>query len=687
MAKRRGAASGKPTGAGSAGKRKERRASKFGGGSSTPKVKDAGVKKKKSSSVQGKSSGQYQRAGKTDVVEKTGGKTEEKAESKPVKRKSDNEQDKTSQLSKHHKPNSDLIQSLSAEWEKLRPEKVAEGDRKKGLSQLANKVKGKVVDLGSNHKTSRVIQAIIKNGTAAEKAAIFKEITNTESMVLLAKSAYGNFIVRSLLEKSPKKELPRILACLRGRVVPLARHPCGTAVLEAAYSVANSAQRSALIAEFYGPEFALKAQAAIVAGGPSLRLRDALADPGLGGRRAVIGHASRVLAGVWEKGMVASAYIHRVLNEYFQEAPASMVQEAVEALAGDAVLVRMMHTLDGARAVNTLMAAASAKQRKKVLKSLKDLVLKIALDQSGRLVILGLMDVVDDTVLMKKIVISELCSDLYGLASDKHARVCLLHLLNPRCPRYLPPALVETLPPLDQLQVADSSTAGESQKDKEEKSKAEKGKQGKKGEKSKGDEDDGDGVEEEGASGGGPKKPLTVKRRELLSGKDGLGKKLVDMCFEHSAEMLCDHVKADVLAEVMSGGVECEMAEAVGCEEMQRLYEAVAEAATVRVPKTKECEGEEEEEEKEGTSILTDYTGSRVLRRLALLPAPKSPEGVACFASVLWAKVFKGNCSKWLNTHAEKVLAAILESEDEKTAKAIRVEITKLLKPVSIVEW
>lgn len=64
-----------------------------------------------------------------------------------------------------------------------------------------------------------------------------------------------------------------MLAHFRGNVVKLARHPCGSAVLEMAYSLSNAVQRSALVAEFYGPEFALKAHAAIVSGKGRRRTR------------------------------------------------------------------------------------------------------------------------------------------------------------------------------------------------------------------------------------------------------------------------------------------------------------------------------------------------------------------------------------------------------------------------------
>jgi hypothetical protein len=69
-----------------------------------------------------------------------------------------------------------FLQSLSEQWEKFRPQKVSEEERKKAMTDMAKKVKGKVLELGTNHKTSRLIQAIIKQGTAAEKEIIWKEV-------------------------------------------------------------------------------------------------------------------------------------------------------------------------------------------------------------------------------------------------------------------------------------------------------------------------------------------------------------------------------------------------------------------------------------------------------------------------------------------------------------------------------
>jgi hypothetical protein len=59
------------------------------------------------------------------------------------------------------------------------------------------------------------------------------------------------------------------------------------------------------------------------------------------------------------------------------------------------------------------------------------------------------METVDDTVLMKKAIISELNSDLWAVACNKSARLCLLHLLSPRRPAYMPTHLLHCLPALD----------------------------------------------------------------------------------------------------------------------------------------------------------------------------------------------------------------------------------------------
>jgi len=665
-------------GEGAKNKRAERRGAKYSN------KKPAGVTKRSSDPK------------KKKPIIKTDGKFAGKSKEDGKEGKGKDSAPQDDQKKTYNKPNGDLIQDLVLEWEKSRSTKVSDEDRKKVLSDMAKRVNGKVMELGTNHKASRIIQAIIKLGTPTEKANLFAEISNADSILHLSRSSYGHFVVKSLLEGTPKKDMTKMLANFRGKVVTLARHPCGAGVLEVAYSLANSVQRSALVAEFYGPEFALKAHGAIVKGGAGLTLQDALADPQLGGRMAVIAHASRVLAGVWEKGMVTPAFMHRVLSEYLQVAPASMIREAADSLAGDQALVRMMHTLDGVKAVNIIVQYANNKERKKIVKSLKGVVRKLSEDEYGRLVLLNVMDAVDDTVLVRKTVIAELQEDLLAVATHKSARSTLLHLLAPRQPRYLAPPLLACLPALDTA-TGDTTTADKATADTPAKKET--------GKKRVREEDDGegppppppgdppgegeeeeDGEEKEGEGATAVKKPIHVKRKELLgSGKGSLGVQLVEMCTENAGDMIRDVHLADTLVEVVRGGDGGLLVESASTAAFETLYEAIAAAANVEP----EEEEEEEEEGKEGGEktakehLLVDFWGSRMMRRLALTPPPP---GVKSLANTLWAEVFKGQCKKWVGTHAEKVLAAVMAGCDAAATKQATTELAKLVEP-SVEEW
>lgn len=71
-----------------------------------------------------------------------------------------------------------------------------------------------------------------------------------------------------------------------------------------------------------------------------------------------------------EKGLVDSALTHRLLHEYLLHAPGGAVEEVVGGLAGD-VLMRMVHTRDGAAVGCMVLAYGTPKDRKKVVKAMK----------------------------------------------------------------------------------------------------------------------------------------------------------------------------------------------------------------------------------------------------------------------------------------------------------------------------
>ena len=93
-----------------------------------------------------------------------------------------------------------------------------------------------------------------------------------------------------------------------------------------------------------------------------------------------------------------------------------------------------LHTKEGARVALQCLWQSDAKGRKAILKTFKPYVIKvwlqpsygemlmrlqIALEEYGHVVLMGLFDCVDDTVLVRKSIIAPLCEEIDKVAADK----------------------------------------------------------------------------------------------------------------------------------------------------------------------------------------------------------------------------------------------------------------------------
>ena len=349
------------------------------------------------------------------------------------------------------KPNFTLIQEITALWERLRVKKISKDDKRKLVAAIFKASKGKCAILANNHKASRVIQALLKYGTEDERASVYAECA--PHLGALAKSLYGHFIVQKLVDATPKEKLPELLANVKGRVRVLAKHPVGSQVLEALYWPAPAPCKRDMECEFYGSEFAMFGASGLSgdADKPATSLREAMLSKPVAQRQGMLREMNKTLLPILEKGLVSPSLIHKVLSEYLLAGGPGTRYEAAHSVAGPAML-RMIHTRDGAHAVNMMMSHAGARQRKMVLKALKGNVARVVRDDHGSMAIACLLDCVDDTAQLGKVIINELKAEgLVELAEDPAARRVLLHLLRPRARRYVHPHALATLPDQDEV--------------------------------------------------------------------------------------------------------------------------------------------------------------------------------------------------------------------------------------------
>ncbi|KAL2611233.1 hypothetical protein R1flu_022925 [Riccia fluitans] len=626
----------------------------------------------KSSKFQ-KSEAEYGHSAKSTSVETT----EKNAPESRLDRKARKE------LAEHRKslrrPNYELEKEVKRLWEKMRQRDLEKTERSELVTETMTKMKGKMMEMATSHISSRVLQSCLKHCTKAERDSVFEELR--PHILTLAKETYAYHIVLRMMDHASKTQLQHVLTTLHGNVVSLLRHPVGSAVIEHAYQQANGHQRKELVSEFYSPEFRLFKGVTLAESDGGLK--DMMAKEPASKQNTMVQHMMMSIQPILEKGIVDHHITHRALAEYLSVCKRSMVEDVVKSLTGP-LLLRMIHTRDGARIAVTCINMSTAKERKLIIKSMKGHVKKIACDEYSSVVLMAVLDLVDDTTLVSKVIISELLKDLKEIVSHKYGRRFVLHLLAPGEHRYFPvdvlkllehPAGVCTLAQLQEAVEIDAAPAAEAvepAKPKEKKKSKKTKKAVDAGEKEAEGEDADDMDVDEGPKElrGVSKKDPAVRRQELLTG-GGLGKKLVETCSEMAQELLVSNIGTEVIYEVAMGGIDNVLWKIAG-EEILTLHKALADlVAKSEVPTSTSVDD---------ANVMTQYFSSRTLRRL-IVNSQGSPfdKKAPSFAAILYSDALKGKCESWAKDHSAKVISGYTICKDVKARKAASSEIKKLV--------
>lgn len=544
---------------------------------------------------------------------------------------------------KKRRPHYTLEQELALLWEKMRRRNIAKEDRSKLISDALRKMKGKIPEIAGSHVSCRVLQTCAKYCSQDERNTVFEELR--PHFLTLAGNTYAVHLITKMLDNASKEQLAEFISSLHGHVASLLRHMVGSVVVEHAYQLGNATQKQALLMELYSTELQLFKDLVSL---KERRLVNIISKLNLQ-KGAVLRHMASVFQPILEKGIVDHSILHTALVEYFTIADKTSAADVIQHLSS-ALLVRMIHTKDGSKIGILCIKHGSAQERKKIIKGMKGHISKIAQDRFGSMVLACIFSVVDDTQLIKKIIIRELQGVLKELILDKNGRRPLLQLLHPNCTRYLSP---------DDLSLLDSSIPSLLIKgDLEPETATETEANVKKSSEVEGEDLMSDDEEENVKNVTGGKKDPLLRRRELLV-DSGLAESLIDACCESAEELLRSNHGKEVLFEVVTGGKDGILHPHLD-KKLESLHESIA--SIISVPKS---------EDEEHEHLLENFHSSRTIRKL-ILECPS-------FASTLWKKAFKGNCKMWAQGHSAKVVCAFLESSDAKVVKMAKQELQPLL--------
>ncbi|KAF6773493.1 hypothetical protein AHF37_07916 [Paragonimus kellicotti] len=356
-------------------------------------------------------------------------------------------------------------------FEVLRREDTEEQSRFEIIDKIMMHTRNKVVDLCFAHDTARIIECAIQHGTEVQRWNLFAELRG--SLRLLAKSRYGKFILIKLLKYGAKEHRLEVFKLFRNHVARLVNHRIAAEVIDLLYNDhANATQRGELVRELYGNVHALKlVQNHVYTLTGALELNPDK-------RNTILGNVNQLLTSLASKCLTKYSIVQHVLLEYLRIVPPETEQRSettkirpvsetdqpmdtddfgdgsnttdtnlislLEVLV-EGQIVPMLHTREGVRAALHVLWASPPRLRKQLVRGLKTCVSSIARNEHGHLFLIGVLDSVDDIVLLEKLLIKEILEDLQLFCVHPEARKVLLYALSPRDSRHFSPQLQSSL--------------------------------------------------------------------------------------------------------------------------------------------------------------------------------------------------------------------------------------------------
>ncbi|CAK7909871.1 pumilio homology domain family member 6 [[Candida] anglica] len=332
------------------------------------------------------------------------------------------------------------VQQIKNLWEKLRVKKPTPPKqvRDKLCDEIWNLSKDVIYDLVLKHDASRVVQTLVKFSPKERRDVIVSSLKG--SYYQLATSSYGKYLLVKLLHYGSKESRALIVDELHGKLRKLMRHREGAYVVEDLFVLySTTEQRQQMIREFWGAEYAVFRDS-----GKGKSVLDVVHESAEK-KQLIMANLSGTITASVEKGSTGFQILHAAMKDYTTilledtEAHDKQLREFIELLTEQ--FAELVHTQEGSEVACKLIAVASAKERKLIVRHLKTHATNLIKNENGNLVLITIFMTVDDTVMLHKSFSVDLFTDdlLPPLIQDKFSRRPLLYLLNGLDGKYFAP--------------------------------------------------------------------------------------------------------------------------------------------------------------------------------------------------------------------------------------------------------
>lgn len=323
-------------------------------------------------------------------------------------------------------------------WEKLRRSDVRSEEKYKIADELHQLLKGRITNIIEAHDTSRVVECLYSNGSHEIKNSIFEELQ--QKIIHYAKCKYAKNVILAFLRHGRQCHKEAIYKAVQTRVVELFLHKEAANIISALYNdFCNTKRRAEMAQEFYSRQLTyFKSEDATTFKAAYEKCTEKTAS------EKMLAEFKDMLLKLTDKGVVKYGLYHLLLYQLFEvlvdnTERLDMIRQIQH------ILVEILHTKEGMQVALQSLWHSTAKERKAIAKSFKPYVMKIATDDQGHKVLMGLFDAVDDTVMLNQSIIVELMKNCADLLKDKFGSKVLVYLMVGRDPHTISPDTIELL--------------------------------------------------------------------------------------------------------------------------------------------------------------------------------------------------------------------------------------------------
>ncbi|KAL9882258.1 pumilio and CPL domain-containing protein penguin [Glossina fuscipes fuscipes] len=282
------------------------------------------------------------------------------------------------------------------------------------------------------HDSSRIIQSMLKHATPSLR----EELSNRLLLWVadMAVSKYAHHCVLRIFNYGSPTIKTKLADALMGSIVKLACHNISSKILDLVYlTAANPKQKAYMRQEFYGDLYKKSKDDSI------WTLADAYKDAS-NMKASILGAVKSNLERVINKKLIDNSLLHAVLLEYLKECDEDKMEEIVTMCT--TIVPLMLTTKDGCQAAILCFYKSSTKNRRAILKSMKEHLVKICTHEHGHIFAITVLNALDDTKALKKVIYDTLHPHLETLMATQGGRRVIEWFVTPGDTNCFHPAFI-----------------------------------------------------------------------------------------------------------------------------------------------------------------------------------------------------------------------------------------------------